>query len=373
MSQTTSFSSDGITTLNVYKEIIHMDYFGQGVVVQVLPQPGEHNPRGEFRRLRRALLDNMDRAITKEYDEPNIDEIQRGKCRIKHCLSPLLAAAVPTPRWPPRRPDPVGHCQSVAWSIYEGVTILALRQTRSGRPFLEILRRRAGPSAYRPEETVSVYRDLQSVRTDELTISTDFLSLDAIQGTVTLPDNRRFTCLTFRDIGIVGRQRSSLIPMLRTLGAANLIRERIPASRARSGLCVPRLHGYVCHRVTRRAECFVQLVGGLVDHTRGACSWAVLPGERWPAAERQKGWSTQLQNTLTLLHENGLVWGGAVGCAGGYLADCLMESVDIDDGQRPWLVRNYGGGGVSREAALESDRSAVEELRLILGVYGLGA
>ncbi len=373
MSQTTHFSSDGITILNVYREIIHMDYFGQGVVVQVQPQPEEPNPRGEFRRLRRTLLDNIDRAITKEYDEPNIDEIRRGKQRIKQYLSPLLAGAVPARRSPLSRPDPVGHRHSVAWSIYDGVTVLALRQTRGGRPFLETLRRRMDPPANIPEDTTSIYPDLISVWTDELTIISDFLTINAIQGTVTLPNNRRFTCLAFRDIGIAGRQRSSLFPMLSTLGAANQIRASILASRACSSLCVPRLHGYVYHRMTRWSECFVQLVSGLVDHMRGACSWAVLRGERWPGAERQKEWSTQLLNTLTLLHENGLVWGGAVGCAGGYMSDRLMESVDIDDSQRPWLVRNYGGRGVSREAAVESDRAAVEELRLILGVYGLDA
>lgn len=371
MSQTTRFSSNGITTLDVYKEIVHMDYFGQGVVVQILRRPEEHHPRGEFRDVRGALLENIDRTITREYDEPNMSEIRRGKERIKHFLSPLLAAALPVPRSSSRRPGPAGHRPSVAWSIYEDVVVLALRQTHRGRPCLEMLRRGGGPSAGISEQIALVYPDLIKAWTEELFISPSFVALDTLQGTVTLADNRRFTCLASRDTGVVGVSRSGMLPMLSTLGKVDVVRASMPASRAGFDLCVPRLHGYVYHRKTRWSEHFVQLVGGLVDHMRGACSWATLRGERWPGAERQKEWSTQLLHTLTLLHDNGLAWGGAVGCAGGYLFNRLMESVDIDDQQRPWLVRNYGAEGVSKAVAMESDRAAVEELRRILGVYGL--
>lgn len=371
MWQTTRFSSNGITTLAVYKEIVHMDYFGQGVVIRILPRPEEHHPRGEFRNVRGALLENIDRTITREFDEPNMSEIRRGRERIKHLLSPLLAAALPLSRSPSSRPDPAGDHPSVAWSIYEDVIVLALRQTHRGRPCLERLRRRGDPSADIPEQIALVYPNLIKAWTEELFISPSFVAVDTLQGTVTFSDNRRFTCLASRNTCIVAVSRSGMLPMLSTLGAVNLVRASMPATRARSDLCVPRLHGYVYHRALRSSEHYVQLVGGLVDHMPGACCWTTLRGERWPGAERQKEWSTQLLHTLTLLHDNGLAWGGAVGCTRGFLFNRLRESVDIDDRQRPWLVRNYAAEGVSRAAAMESDRAAVEELRLILGVYAL--
>lgn len=367
MTTATDFDRDGITILNVFHTVVHVDYFGQGITIDVEPR-FEVPPRGPYRRLRRKLIDAVQRFEAHSQVRRNREAVRQIRRELRHHLAPLLRTFADRGREPTHdRSGRVG----LDSCVYKGVCAFELAQSAEHTPYLAEIASPAEPAAGgRPRHQIVLNRDLPTWTSDEVDIAVTAVSLTTVQGTVVLPhEDLEYTCLASRDVSVPGLRAAELTPTLSGLAAATALLTSLPRAR-RADLYVPRLMGYVYHEAVaaRPGQSATYVVGGaLLELVYRPRCWAALRRlDLRPPRDRQRRWATRIRDTLTLMHEYGMAWGGAVGVPEGGRGHRLVESVDIDGHRRPWLLRNFGPA-TSGQEAMQSDMAAVREMMAMAG------
>lgn len=356
-----------LTILGVFDEEIHVDYFGQGVIIRATRQS---NPTKELKNLYQAMKGYTDFKSKVKY-------MKKFNRRVKFmenvCWEMLEHIRPEMDR------DYIHECLRVDWFIYNGVWTSDYTQPDTYIP--------PAPPAPPALETyqVPIIDNIQILEADEIAIEIDVLTLHNVQGTLVRPRSRgigvrygpQYTCMVFRDmsgqaLAAPHGAAASALATITALGAANAIRDRMQREDHHE-LRLRKLRGYVRHTIKYEGstpELRERIVGVLVDLVRHKKSWAALRPWEAPPGDRQRRWAAQIRTTLRLLHEGGLAWAGAVGVPAGQKADRLLESVDLekvdlDSKDQPWLMRNFARV-VDLEAAIASDNEALHELDELL-------
>lgn len=371
MATVSDFDTEGITMLYAADHTIHMDYFGQGIIINIEESTPPH-ARRPYRSLRGTLA-----AAAREYHrytfvQPDREAARQARKTIRRALAPLLHACVP-PGLAPDRNDR-GRL-NLAWCIYDGAQAWELAQDVEGDVYLaeSLLVEEPTPVGCRAPHAIAMHLELPTYRSDQVAVEVSALSLATVAGTATLPGSgQEATCFALRDISAANLRSetgtaASMAATLNALKDITHVRARLSRDRRRE-LRVPALLGYIFHREPRAGGLVSRyVVGGVLPLLDGGRSWAdLLRSRRPPKRERQQRWARRIRDTLAVLHEHGLAWGGAASVDVGQRVHLLMESVDVDADRRPWLVRNFAQAATG---IMESDVAAVGEM---LAMVGLG-
>lgn len=336
---------DDVTVLDAEDDEIMFDYMGRAVIVKIERRPSII-PLSRCELLRFTLLKDMDRYHQHCYVEPNEIEAKLSAERLKAALQPLLEDVM-SEEEPHRRNSQ--RNLALATCLYAEVLYYKLRQTADGSAYLEEceVQNIVEPTPH----VVKIQVRLPHFEARHLRVKTDSISLNRIQATLTIPQQHdptrlaRYTVLTSRDLSRsrLPRHKNNtavwLDAMVSALSRANVGRATLTPEQ-REMLRVPRLIGLVLHGPTMGRP----FVGTVLEHMEAARSWDSLRMcDHPPSKELQTRWARQICETILILHDMGIVWGGTVGVSFHEPGSVLLEGVDIDTNDQPWLVRNFGG------------------------------
>lgn len=352
MSFVRHLEKDGVTVLDAWEDAVALDYMGVAVVVEVGQEPMK-TPGRQFNKLCRGLLNAIDDHRRFYYLGPN-EAGDRCRKQMKAGLQPLLEPVMLKEQSPRRDILPrleTLHHLALATFMYDGILNYKIQQGNNGQAYLEkfTVQRARQPLKF----VVELAEQLPQYETHTLAVDTDSISLNRIQATVVFSEQQEHTCLArYTVLALRDFSRSSLPRQeidtaswldstLMAMSKANKFRATM-SPELREKLRVPRLVGLVYHVWTRGSTRERPLVGGLLEHMEAATSWDYLRRRnRPPSRELQKRWAGQIRDTIRMLHDMGIVWGGATGGDTPAPLELLMASVDVDANKQPWLVRSF--------------------------------
>ena len=375
MSSVRHLDEDNVTVLDAWDNAVVFDCLGVAVIVQVEQHPAETS-MSQIHVLRCELEEAIGDFRQFYYTKPNEADAKRCRQHLKASLQPFLEAVVLEQRSARRN---TLHHLALATCMYDNVLDYKIQQTDDGKVYLEKFEFQRACEPLTFDVGLDMQLELPQYETHKLAIESDSISLNRIQATVVFAEQQEDTCLArytvmaLRDLSMSSLQpdkantASWMHTTLTIMSQVNKFRATM-SPELRERLRVPRLVGLVYHVWNRGSTVDRPLVGGLLEHVEAASSWDDLRRrDQPPSKELQRRWAGQIRDTILMLHDMGLAWGGTAGHD--MPENMLMASVDIDANDQPWLVRNFGGTAGRRAQYI--DRTAVKCIILLADALSL--